>query len=78
MQSQWVINGSYHCKRSGVGDLILVYNSGSYLLANYRELTGELVWQRVIPASEKKAIEEWLNRTFSAANTSKPQHASAN
>jgi|PlaIllAssembly_1097288.scaffolds.fasta_scaffold522833_2 hypothetical protein len=77
MQTRWVINASYYCERGKVGGLILVMNSGAYVLANYRELTGELHWQRVIPAGEKKAIEDWLGRNFPASVSAPRQLAQA-
>jgi hypothetical protein len=47
-------------------------NSGAYILAEYRETTGDLKWQRVIPAEQKKSIEKWLNQHFPC---SQPQQA---
>ena len=66
MKQRVVINASYYCERGASGGVIMVMNSGAYVLANYREQTGELSWQRVIPAGEKKAIEDWLGRNFPA------------
>lgn len=68
MQDRYVINASYYCKR-GIGEgLILVLNTGAYLLAEYSELTGELKWQRVIPAEHRKSIEGWLGKNFPVKN----------
>jgi hypothetical protein len=67
MNEQWLINSSYYCMRGEMRDLILVLNSHAYVLARYRERTGELSWQRVIPAGDRKSIEDWLGRHFPVA-----------
>lgn len=67
MQERHVINASYYCKRGSRPGLILVLNTGAYILAEYSENTGDLKWQRVIPAEQKKSIEKWLSIHFPAA-----------
>jgi hypothetical protein len=69
MQNHWIINTFYRCKRSEVGDLIQVLNSGAYVLAHYRARTGVTTWQRIVPASDKKTIEDWLGRNFPVPST---------
>lgn len=66
MQDRHVINASYYCKRGSRPALLLVMNAGAYVLAEYNESTGDLKWQRVIPAEQKKSIEKWLNLHFPA------------
>jgi hypothetical protein len=64
METILSINSSYRCKRSVAHHSIQVLNSGGYVLASYIEPTGEVKWQRVIPATDKKVIEDWLVRNF--------------
>jgi hypothetical protein len=66
MKERCVINPTYHCLRGDVGGQILVLNSHAYVLGHYSEHTSEMVWQRVIPASDRKSIEDWLLRHFPA------------
>ena len=66
MKERCVINAMYYCLRGEVGGKILVMNTGGYTLGHYSENTSELVWQRVIPASDRKSIEDWLGRHFPA------------
>ncbi len=47
----------------------LVMNTGAYVLGHYSEYTSEMVWQRVVPASDRKSIEDWLSRHFPANPT---------
>ena len=44
--------------------LILVYNQDSYLMAEYSERTGRVSWQRVVPVTQREAIERWLNEQY--------------
>ena len=64
MQNQLVINSSYYCIRGNVGGQILVMNNGAYVIGHFSEYTRELVWQRVVPATDRKSIEDWLTRHF--------------
>ena len=66
MQNHWVINASYYCLRGKVGGQVLVMNAGAYVIAHFNEQTSAVVWQRVIPATDRKSIEEWLIRHFPA------------
>ncbi len=60
MQRHHVGPSSYHFRRSGSGGLIEVINEGSYVMAEYSERTGVVKWQRVVLASQRQQIEEWL------------------
>jgi len=74
MQDRHIINASYYCKRGSRPGLILVLNTGAYILAEYNEGTGDVKWQRVIPAEQKKSIEKWLSQHFPS---SQPQQAAS-
>lgn len=75
MQDRHVINASYYCKRGSRPGLILVMNTGAYILAEYNESTGDLKWQRVIPAEQKKSIEKWLNQHFPSSHAQQAANA---
>jgi hypothetical protein len=57
------INNSYHCKFTN-GELILVFNSYHYLMAEYNTRTGHVGWQRVLVASQRDSIETWLHKNY--------------
>lgn len=73
MKERVVINAMYYCVRGDSSGQILVMNTGAYVLGHYSEYTSEMVWQRVVPASDRKSIEDWLSRHFPANPT--PQQA---
>jgi hypothetical protein len=58
------INDTFHCRRAKQESLILVYNQDSYLMAEYSERTGRVSWQRVVPVTQREAIERWLNEQY--------------
>jgi hypothetical protein len=37
--------------------LVQIYNENSYLMAEYNENTGSTLWRRVVPASQRAAVE---------------------
>jgi hypothetical protein len=57
--------------------VILVLNASDYVLGSYREHTGETMWLRVIPAPDKKGIEDWLAEKFPIGPTPVRQTAPA-
>ena len=64
MQRHHVSLSGYYFRRSGSGGLIQVLNEGSYLMAEYSERTGAVKWQRVVLASQRQQIEEWLGEHY--------------
>lgn len=58
------INDTYHCRRAKQESIILVYNQDSYLMAEYSERTGRVSWQRVVPVTQREAVERWLNEQY--------------
>jgi hypothetical protein len=61
------INDSFHCKRSLSGDVVHVYNSNNYLMAEYTVRTGRASWQRVAPLTQRESVEKWLRNNYPAA-----------
>ena len=60
------ISESYHCKRSQSGDVVHVYNSNNYLMAEYTIGTGRTSWQRVAPITQRESVEKWLRANYPA------------
>jgi hypothetical protein len=58
------ISDSYHCKRSHSGDIVHVYNSNHYLMAEYTVRTGRTSWQRVAPLTQRESVEKWLRNNY--------------
>jgi hypothetical protein len=75
MANLQTVLSTYQFKRAG--DLILVFNENSYLMAEYSERAGTVKWQRVLIASQRELIEKWLHERFpsTGAAAAKPRVA---
>jgi hypothetical protein len=69
------INASWHCRRAKQDGLILVFNEGEYLMAEYSERSGVTKYQRVVPAPQQHVIERWLSQHFPANKAKLAAHA---
>jgi hypothetical protein len=63
MQKHPAALSSFQFKRA-TADLIHVFNEGSYLMAEYNERTGIVKWQRVLVATQREVIENWLRERY--------------
>jgi len=66
MQKQQANLFSFHFKRAKTDGLIQVLNEGSYVMAVYNERTGALKWERVVLATQREKIEDWLTEHYPA------------
>jgi hypothetical protein len=57
------INNSYHCRLTS-GELILIFNSDQYLMAEFNSRTGHVSWQRMLAAPQRDSIEAWLHKNY--------------
>ena len=64
MQDRWIINDSYYCSRLRQDAIVSVLTGNSYVVAEYDERTGDIRWQRVVNASQKEGISQWLREHF--------------
>lgn len=64
MQNRQVINDMYYCGRMRQDGIISVLTGNSYVVAEYDERTGGIRWQRVVNASQKEGIYNWLRDHF--------------
>jgi hypothetical protein len=71
MQDRQVINDSYYCGRFRPDSVVSVLTGNSYVVAEYDERTGDIRWQRVVNASQKEGIYNWLREHF-PVKTAKP------
>jgi hypothetical protein len=62
------ITDSFHCKRSHSGEVVHVYNSNNYLMAEYTIRTGRMSWQRVAALTQRESVEKWLRKNYPAVN----------
>jgi hypothetical protein len=60
------ITDSFHCKRSHSGEVVHVYNSNNYLMAEYTIRTGRTSWQRVAAVTQRESGEKWLRNNYPA------------
>jgi hypothetical protein len=70
MQDRQPINDSYYCGRFRPDSIVSVLTGNSYVVAEYDERTGDIRWQRVVNASQREGIHNWLKEHF-------PVHAPA-
>lgn len=56
----------YHFQRANKSDLIRVFNQNSCLMAEYREQTGKVSWQRLVGIQQRTAVEQRLHERFPA------------
>jgi hypothetical protein len=71
MENLQVITAGYVCRRSKTDNLIKVFNENSYVMAEYNDNSGTLVWHRVVLASQKTVIENWLLSHYPARKNGK-------
>ncbi len=71
------ITDSFHCKRSHSGEVVHVYNSNNYLMAEYTIRTGRTSWQRVAAATQRESVEKWLRNNYPAVDAAKVVAAKA-
>jgi len=64
MEDRRVINDSYYCCRFRSEGPISVITTTQYVVAEYDEKTGDIRWQRVVNASQKDSIYNWLRDHF--------------
>jgi hypothetical protein len=74
MEDRRVINDSYYCCRFRSEGPISVITTTQYVVAEYDEKTGDIRWQRVVNASQKDSIYNWLRDHFpvKSATAAKP------
>lgn len=68
MEDRRVINDTYYCCRNRSEGPICVMSNTQYVMAEYDERTGDIRWQRVVNASQKEGIYNWLREHFPAKN----------
>lgn len=66
------ITDSFHCKRSHSGEVVHVYNSNNYLMAEYTIRTGRTSWQRVAALTQRESVEKWLRNNYPSVEAAKP------
>ena len=64
MRDRQTINDSYYCGRMRQDSVVSVLTGNSYVVAEYDERTGDIRWQRVVNASQKEGIYNWLREHF--------------
>ena len=80
MQGPQTINELYYCLRNKPDGPISVLTTNSYVVGVYDVRTGDIRWGRVVLASQKVQIQNYLHRHFppaTAAPTEKNQIVAA-
>jgi hypothetical protein len=52
--------------------VVSVLTGNSYVVAEYNEQTGDIRWQRVVNASQKEGIYNWLREHFPVKSAEAP------
>ena len=73
MHGPQTINESYYCLRNKPDGPISVLTTNSYVVGEYNVSTGDIRWGRVVLASQKVQIQNYLHRHFPPANSAQPQ-----
>ena len=63
MKSQ-VSPSQFQFKRPKPDGAIQVFNERSYLMGEYSQRTGKVSWQRVVLASQRENVENWLREHY--------------
>jgi hypothetical protein len=50
----------FQFKRPKPDGAIQVFNERSYLMGEYNQRTGKMSWQRILLATQKSDVENWL------------------
>jgi hypothetical protein len=66
MIDRHTINDSFYCGRLREDGIISVMTTGAYVMAEYDDHTGEIRWYRVVNASQKENLQNWLKQHFPA------------
>lgn len=73
MIDRQAINDAYYCGRFRHDSVVSVLTGNSYVVAEYNESTGDIRWQRVVNATQKEGIHNWLREHFPVKVTPKPE-----
>jgi hypothetical protein len=64
VQGTHTINDSYYCLRSKPDGKVSILTTNSYVVGEYDDKTGDIRWQRVVLATQKVVIQNYLLRHF--------------
>ena len=64
MIDRHTINESFYCGRLREDGIISVMTTGAYVMAEYDDHTGETRWYRVVNATQKENLQNWLKLHF--------------
>ena len=60
---------SYKCIRGQRECPVYVLNENSYRMAEYSERTGKFTWMRLLPITQREAVEKWVRSQFAQPAT---------
>ena len=66
MTDRHTINDSFYCGRFRDDSTISLMTTGAYVMAEYDEQTGDMRWYRVVNATQKESLHNWLRQHFPA------------
>jgi hypothetical protein len=75
MQGPQTINELYYCLRNKPDGPVSVLTTNSYVVGEYNVTTGDIRWGRVVLASQKVQIQNYLHRHFPPTSAAAPAPA---
>ena len=75
MQGPQTINESCYCLRNKPDGPVSVLTTNSYVVGEYNVNTGDIRWGRVVLASQKVQIQNYLHRHFPPTSAAAPAPA---
>jgi hypothetical protein len=64
MTDRHTISDNFYCGRLRDDSIVSVMTTGAYVMAEYDEQTGETRWYRVVNATQKENLQNWLRQHF--------------
>lgn len=68
MEDRKVINDAFYACRHRAEGPVAVMSTTQYVMAEYDDKTGDIRWQRVVNASQRESVYNWLRQHFPVKN----------
>ena len=72
MEDRKAINDSFCACRHRSEGRVAVMSTTQYVMAEYDDKTGDIRWQRVVNASQRESVYNWLRQHFPVKNQPAP------
>jgi len=59
-----MISDAYYCRKATQSGRIVVLTTGEYAVGEYDQKTGDMKWHRVVNATQRESIHNWLRNHY--------------